>query len=468
MPRSIAFILAASAIILLALSTRIPGGHIAGVHDGSFPMIFFFLVIMLLMARVGALATRIGQPAVLGELLAGVLLGAFAFIPFFHGIEELKRREFIAGIAEIGVILLLFRTGLESNVNEMKRIGAKAFLVAVLGVILPFAGGFYAGRWLIPGQSFATYLFIGATLTATSVGITARVFKDLGVLKSKEARIVLGAAVFDDVFGLIVLTVVTGIAWGRYFSIGTIGLLSLKAFVFLIGSVMLGQLLAPIFGAFFSSVHNTREMETAVALFFCGAFAYGASALAGLTPIVGAFAAGLVLDPVHFTRFVAPRFALYTRNWTARMEGNEELKREMNALAHQAEHAHVENLIERLSGFFIPIFFVYTGLQVNLRTFTDLNTLGVALVLTLVAFLGKIACGYAAGKDTNRNIIGFGMVPRGEVGLIFANVGKSLGVVSDNVFTAIIIVVILTTLLTLPIMSTLIKRQEAGQIPAAV
>lgn len=431
----------------------------AGGHGGTFPLVFLFVVVMLSLARVGAMVERFGQPAVLGELLMGLALGAMAFLPGLHWIEPFKTNILIRDLAEIGVILLLFRTGLESNISEMAKVGARAFIVACVGVALPFIGGYFVSWWLLPGQSPSAYLFIGATLTATSVGITARVFKDLDVLKSKEARIVLGAAVIDDILGLIILAVVAGIVSSGSISLAAVGLLSLKALAFLAGSILIGRILSPRLGTWFSRIHSGVGMKMALALLFCGAFAYGASTLAGLAPIVGAFAAGLVLDPVHFKSFSAPVIAERIRGWASRLKGDAAVAAEMSAAADHEEHAHVENLIDGVSHFFVPIFFVYTGMQVNLAAFGDASVVGIALAITLVAFIGKVACGYAAGPGTDKLLVGFGMVPRGEVGLIFANVGKQLGVVDDRTFAVIIIVVILSTLLTPPVLNRLVRRR---------
>jgi Kef-type K+ transport system membrane component KefB len=433
-------------------------------HESNFPLVFLFVITMLLAGRVGALAERFRQPAVLGELLMGVLLAAIALLPGLHGIIGLTADPLVVGIAEIGVLLLLFRTGLESNIHEMKRVGVKALIVAVVGVTLPFVGGFAAAKLLMPGLDNNVYLFLGATLTATSVGITARVFKDLNVLKSLEAQIVLGAAVIDDILGLLILAIVGGIVSAGHIEFATVAVLCIKALAFLAGAIVIGQLAAPRLGRFAAGIHGGVGMKMALALGFCAAFSYAASALAGLAPIVGAFAAGLILDPVHFNRFAAPQLTGRIRDWAARLKGhaNAEVLTEMEEVAHREEHAHVENLIEGISNFFVPIFFVYTGLQVNLHVFADLKTVFVALIITAVAFVGKVACGYAAGKGLDHKLIGFGMVPRGEVGLIFLNVGKGLGVVTDQIFAIGVIMVILSTLLTPPILSAMIQKKQGA------
>src|SRR3989344_9480740 len=192
----------------------------------SFAETFLWLALILLAGRLASLVERIGQPAVLGELIIGVVLGNLILVGL--GIfENIKQDQFIAFLAELGVVILLFQIGLESNIEKMKQVGWRAFLVAGVGVVVPFILGTYlVGPWLLPGLGFNAYLFIGATLTATSVGITARVFKDLGKLQTSEAQIVLGAAVIDDVLGLIILSVVSAIATIGSISLGTVSSIS--------------------------------------------------------------------------------------------------------------------------------------------------------------------------------------------------------------------------------------------------
>jgi Kef-type K+ transport system membrane component KefB len=435
-------------------------------HSNEFSLVFLFVVILLLAGRIGALAERFRQPSVLGELIMGMILGVLALLPGLHGILDLACEPIVVGIAEIGVLLLLFRTGLETNLHDMKSVGVRALAVAVVGVVLPFVGGFLAIKILMPGMSNNTSLFFGATLTATSVGITTRVFKDLNILKTIEAQIVLGAAVIDDVLGLLILGIITGIVSSGHVELVTVVVLCVKAFVFFVGAIFFGRLLAPRFGVWLSRIHPGSGMKMALALVFCGVFSYAASALAGLAPIVGAFTAGLILDPVHFKSFNAPLNADRLRAWANQLrcvssEDSTDIINEMEDVVQDKEQMHLDSLIEGMSNFFIPIFFVYTGLQVNFSVFCDIKIVCIALVITAIAFIGKIACGYAAGKTVDCKLIGFGMVPRGEVGLIFLNVGKKLGVVSSQTFAIGVIMVVLTTLFTPPILNMLVRKRNA-------
>jgi Kef-type K+ transport system membrane component KefB len=422
----------------------------------------FSIAILLLAAKLSSLIERIGQPAVLGEMLVGVLLGNLALvgITFF---EPIKEDTIIRFLAEFGVIILLFQVGLESNVQAMGKVGVSALIVAVVGVVLPMGlGAYLVGPMLLPGLDPNAYLFLGATLTATSVGITARVFRDLGALQSREAQIVLGAAVIDDVLGLIVLAVVSAIATVGQVSAGDVALISVKAVAFLGGAIVIGQLGAGFIGRIFARINTGQGMKLTMALVCCLVLAYVAQAI-GLAPIVGAFAAGLVLDAVHFTSFQAPAFVQEIEE-VMEQSDPQSRARVGNVLEHYRER-HVEDLVEPVGTLLAPIFFVLTGMSVSLASLFDLPTFLLALGITVAAFVGKIAAGFVAG-NVDKWLVGWGMVPRGEVGLIFAATGLALGVVDQRLFSMIVIVIMFTTLLTPPVLSLLIKRGSARRLAA--
>ncbi|EKD64590.1 MAG: Sodium/hydrogen exchanger [uncultured bacterium] len=423
---------------------------------GSAAVTFLWIAILLLVAKAASLVEKFGQPSVLGELVAGVILGNLAIlgINFF---EQVKTDSIILFLAELGVVILLFQIGLESNIKDMRRVGIPALLVACIGVVVPFVLGTYiVGPLLLPNLDPNAYLFLGAALTATSVGITARVFKDLGKLRSPEAQIVLGAAVIDDVFGLIILAVVSAIATSGSVSPATIGLITAKSFLFLAGSIILGQIFAPRLGKLFSKINTGVGMKFSLAISI-GLFAAFAAQMIGLAPIVGAFAAGLVLDPVHFRFFRDPQIV---RDIRSAVKGvNSKTREKIFQAVERYSYRHIEDLIEPVAFLLVPIFFVMTGMSVRLDTMFNPSILLTALGITVVAFLGKLVAGLAAGS-ANKLIVGFGMIPRGEVGLIFATIGRGLGVVSDEVFSVIVVMVIFSTLLTPPILTFLLKRQK--------
>ncbi|MDP2587191.1 MAG: cation:proton antiporter [bacterium] len=425
---------------------------------------FLLIAVVLIFAKLASLIEKIGQPAVLGELVIGVILGNLALFGLTW-FEPIKHNEIIAFLAELGVVILLFQIGLESNIQKMRKVGLNAFLVAIVGVVVPFVLGTYVvGPWLLPDLDPNVYLFLGAALTATSVGITARVFKDLGKLQIRESQIVLGAAVIDDVLGLIILAVVSAIVTVGGVSFGVISIIAANAIGFLVGSIVIGQLVAPLLGRLFSKIHTGVGMKLTLAISFGLLMAYAAD-LIGLAPIVGAFAAGLVLDPIHFKYFKDPQVVADIKEATANIPEPDKQKITQTLAGHA--HRHIEDLIEPLGHFLVPLFFVVTGMNVDLSTLTNGPVLLTALAISAVAVAGKLIAGVAAGKGTNKFLVGFGMVPRGEVGLIFAAIGRQLGVVSDEVFSIIVIMVIVTTLLTPPILTLLLKRMAAKQGSAA-
>jgi len=274
-------------------------------------------------------------------------------------------------------------------------------------------------------------------------------------LQIPEAQIVLGAAVIDDVIGLIILAVVSAMAVAGAVSFGLIALITAKALLFLVGAIVVGQIVAPQLGRFLSKIHTGIGMKLTLALSFCLVLAAVAQFI-GLAPIVGAFAAGLVLDPVHFSRFRRPEMVEDIEE-VVQQNVPQGLQQPLLKVIERHTHRHIDDLIAPIGYFLVPLFFVVTGMGVKLETFTDPQVLSVALAITVVAFVGKLVAGLGAGK-VNKWIVGWGMVPRGEVGLIFAAIGKGLGVISDSLFSVIVIMVILTTLLTPPILTVLLRR----------
>ena len=408
------------------------------------PQVLIGLAVILIVAKIcGEIFERLKQPAVLGELIGGILVGNLALFGFMAA-EPLKTNEVIGALAEIGVIILLFEVGLESNLREMLEVGWSSLLVAIAGVVAPFFLGWGVSAYFLPNEARLAHIFIGATLCATSVGITARVLKDLGKLSSRESRIILGAAVVDDVLGLLILAVVKGAieATGRAESLSSlsIGVIALKAVLFLAGALLVGRFIVP---QLFRGIgrFESRGVLLAMSLAFCFLLAWAANAI-GLAFIVGAFAAGLVLDEVHFE--------------------------------HLPDHSKhdLQELLVPVSTVLVPIFFVLMGLKVDLRAFAHGDLLLFALALTIAAILGKQVCSLAAvERGLNRLSIGLGMIPRGEVGLIFAGIGATLWlpgaagpdepVIGQATFGAIVIMVIITTLVTPPALKWSLSRQTS-------
>ncbi len=424
-------------------------------HDAT---LFLWIAVILICAKLGCLVERLGQPAVLGELLVGIILGNLGLVGIDF-VAGLPSEPIIAFLAELGVVVLLFQIGLESNVHQMLAVGARATAVAVVGVAVPFAlGTFVVGPWLLPGLDANAYLFLGATLTATSVGITGRVFRDMGRLQTPEARIVLGAAVIDDVLGLVILAVVSAIVTTGSLDAKGLAWIVAKAVIFLTGAILIGQLAAPRLSRAFATIDTGVGMKLTVALAMGLVFAWLAS-LMDLAPIVGAFAAGLVLDDVMFHDFDRPQLEGEVEQ--ALDPADVATRARVRAVIEAHRHRHLDDLIAPIGHFLVPFFFVVTGMHVKLDLLADPKALMIALGLTVAAVVGKIVSGLAAGS-ADKWLVGWGMVPRGEVGLIFAATGMALGVVTPAVFSVIVIVVLLTTLITPPVLAWLIRRDAGG------
>jgi Kef-type K+ transport system membrane component KefB len=417
-----------------------------------FVKVLTYLIIILIAAKLGAeLFERMKQPAVLGELIAGVILGNLILVNDGWNFFEPLRAAVISDraaigidiLAKIGILLLLFEVGLESSLKDMKRVGISSFLVAVIGVVFPFIFGYFVSALFIskvPEEILAVspnfsvrniHMFVGATLCATSVGITARVFKDMSRIQIPEARIVLGAAVIDDVLGLIILATVSAVVssaeTGSDLSFLSLVKLSLIAVGFLVGALIVGTYFMPRVIKV-AAKFRTQGLMLITAILFC--FALSAlSSEAGLASIVGAFAAGLILEEIHFREFGA--------------------------------NVGIGTLIQPITVMFVPIFFVVMGIQVHLESFLDPSVLGISGALIAAAIIGKQACGFVVReKNVDRLTVGLGMIPRGEVGLIFASLGKELGVINNEIFSAIVVMVVLTTFVTPPLLKWSIAKAE--------
>ncbi len=392
---------------------------------------FVALAVMLLAAKLaGEAFERLRQPAVLGELLAGILLGA-GFLKVIPTAPGDPLTSVFQLLAEVGVVVLLFEIGLETDVKTMVRVGADATSVASVGVAVPFALGFLYWRSGLHGYEhtladpLTTAIFVGATLTATSVGITARVLTDLRVLHSVEARLIVGAAVIDDIMGLVILGVVSGMAAGVAFTMhGVLRTLGV-AVAFLFAALWIGVRFAP---RIFAIVDRMRVRGVLLVSAF--AFLLLLCALAdraGSALIIGAFAAGLILSETN-------QFAL------------------------------IEERIKPVADIFTPIFFLSVGAAVDPRVWNPFvpenrQTLAIGGTLFAIAVVGKLASGWAAPwRRFNRPAVGVGMVPRGEVGLIFAQIGLTAGILSSRLFSAILFVVIATTLVTPPLLKWVLRR----------
>jgi len=413
------------------------------------------LITVYLAAKIGGeICARLNLPPVLGELVGGVLVGVSALhlIVFPEGAGETGsvlirlvetttnldpealrtvfrgESEVVSILAELGVIILLFEIGLESDLKELIRVGPQAAAVAIVGVVLPFALG-TAGLIALFNIATIPAVFAGAALTATSIGITAKVLAELQKLSSKEGQVIIGAAVLDDVLGIIVLAVVASLAKTGEIEILNVVYLIVGAALFLVGAIFLGRLLNPLFVGLVERM-QTRGQVIISSLIFAFVLSYIAATIQ-LEAILGAFAAGLIL-------------------------------------AETSKHKEIEEQIVPISDMLVPVFFVTVGARTDVSVLNPLDPsnregLIIASFLVVVAIIGKIVTGYAVvgQPGINRLAIGIGMIPRGEVGLVFAGVGSASGVLSESLEAAIIVMVILTTFLAPPLLRVVFKDSDA-------
>ncbi|MFM9036195.1 MAG: cation:proton antiporter [Actinomycetota bacterium] len=389
--------------------------------SGSYDLVLVLgnLLVIIVVARLAAeLAERVRIPAVLGEIVAGIIIGP-SLLGWIDPIAHLEIADMVLLLGEIGVILLLFQVGLEMDLGEMAKVGKSALFVALIGVAVPFALGFATASAF--GENGKIALFIGATLTATSVGITARVLGDLRALSRNESRIVLGAAVADDVLGLVILTVVVKVVTEGSIGPGivfeTIGL----ALGFLAITGVLAIFVVP---KLFTRLDRlARSSTTIVAAAFGLTLAFSLLAnQAKLAFIIGAFMAGL-------------------------------------AVGRSPQHERIAEGLNPLGHIFIQVFFASIGINADLDAMFQPSVLALAGTLTVVAIVGKLLAGIGAGRGPiDKLLIGIGMMPRGEVGLIFASIGLSKGVLDDELYGALLLMVLVTTVLTPPLIRLRLSR----------
>ena len=427
--------------------------------------LFFFAIVGRYIAR------RFHQPGVLGELLMGVIVGNLCYYFGNHLVVILREgssiytimKELLSGISltqsvtsvlsdphyatqviqalsgpdgteylkiayivdifsRIGVIFLLFMVGLDSSIEELKHTGRESFLVAVLGVIAPMILGFVVAYCFLPGASLHADLFVAATLSATSIGITARVLKEMNKLRTREARTILGAAMLDDVLGLIILAVVSSIVINGVVDVLMVVRIIVFSLLFFGGSVFLGPIVIRKLIQSFRFL-EPWEAKLFISFIFVMALSWLASSIQ-LAAIIGAFTAGVILHDDYFKE-----------TGTA-----------------QKENQSIHHLITPLESILAPMFFMVIGIQVKLETFYHWNVVILAAGLIAAAILGKLVSGLGANKKDDRVLIGIGMLPRGEVGLVFASIGRTLGVISDELFSAIVLMVMITTFIAPPLL----------------
>ncbi|MCB1691016.1 MAG: cation:proton antiporter [Halioglobus sp.] len=402
---------------LVMAAILLPTVALANGVSETFTRTSLLLILMITLADVcGAIFERLGMAEILGEIYAGILLGNLALVGIEFDLSNLLRSsEFMVYSTELALVLLLFIVGLESDMRALLRVGRNALAVATTGVVMPVALALAAGAVLGFGSGVQGW-FIGAMLAATSVGITAKLLGDNGLVDTRSARVILGAAVIDDVLGILLLAVLASVVVSGEFSVLSLLWIVAKALLFFVGALLIGQKLMPSV-VHIVSLNKHSSVWTGFALCLALAFAQLAH-FAGLAPLIGAFVAGLLLDDVDFH------------------------------VGEALQKHRLEELVKPISDIMITIFFVSIGAQVQLQALLDPRMLLLIASLTLIAIFSKGVAGYAVrGPGFDRLGIGFGMIPRGEVGLVFAAFAFSHHIFDAQMYSALVLVVLLTTLI---------------------
>ena len=382
----------------------------------------------IMLAAVAAMAvTRFKQPPVLGQILIGSLIAILAHfkLPFFTSVVH---NDTIAFMAELGSIFLLFEIGLESDIGEISHAGAHAILVALTGIIIPFISGFYVLAPLIkPDHDLNFSLFIASTLAVTSTGISVSAFKAMGIIKHRASQIVLAASIIDDIAGLILLSVITGLVSVGYIDTFKISLTLIYIFLFFVLSVVFTRKLLPkLIDEFLVKISLSQDMLLLSLVVICIIFALCAE-LIGLATIIGAFFAGLLIEEKLFAKFQAKQ--------------------------------NLAELISPIGKVLTPVFFIYAGMQVDIIAALNFNTIKLAVLISVFAIASKAVCGIFLPKQINKWIVGFGMVPRGEIGIIFALAGLEFQLIDNEMFTALLLMVVVTSIVA-PIMINKIAARD--------
>ena len=398
----------------LPLGVLLSGGALAASSAGTADLLFGLFWVVLAAAVFGTVASKLGIPAVVGQVLAGILIGPSV-------LSLVRPDEFLLSLAELGAVFLLFMVGLETRFRDLLSVGKEALLVAVLGIAFPLALGFGFGLW--QGQENVSALFVGTALVATSVGITAKVLQEMGVLDARFAQVILGAAVIDDILGLTLLAVVSGLGAGESMSAAQVGLILGLSVGFVALVLALGIPLIRRFQPRLQNLSLSRMFNVAIVV---GLGVAALSTVAGLAPIIGAFLAGMVLAEVK-------------------------------------DEVEFESKVHALESFLAPVFFVVVGLQLDLGVLGDPVVIVAGLILTVLAVIGKVAGGLIGARSMGGRqslLVGVGMVPRGEVGLIVASLGLAAGVIGKQVYAEVLLMVLLTTVLAPLVLRALAPRPE--------
>ncbi len=419
-------------LMILLLSTTAYASS-AGSYSTN---LLLWLALIYAVAIFARASDKIGQPNVLGQLIFGVVISAIASFSIF-GLTNITHNDTLSFFAELGSIFLLLEIGLESSLKDISSAGKHAVIVAVIGVLVPFVLGFFiVVPYILNSHNTNLQLFIGSMLAVTSTGISVSVFKELNMLKNQACKIVLAASVIDDILGLVLLSITTGLTLEGTINPSSIGINIINVALFFLISIAFGIYILPTIIRFLSKVNSNSDTIILIIIVFCFSLSYIAGQI-GLAFIIGAFLAGLMLSPQLFKQF-----------------------QQIKGKKHFLENDHqLEYLVAPYGKIFTPIFFIYAGMQVDILNTFNYSTVKIAILISFIAIIGKVVAGIFLPKNINKWLVGFGMVPRGEIGLIFAIAGLQLKIINHELFAALLLMIIITSIITPIVLTALTKRE---------
>lgn len=414
-------------------------------NDNQNPVVFLWLVVFIFLSRSLSIVKKIGLPLVVGEILSGVILGDLSNfgITIFQSAEG---NEIIKFLAELGAIILMFEIGLESKFSDLRKNFKIGSVVAISGSILTFIGGFLVSMYFIDNESILRNLLFGLITAATATGISAKTFKDMKILQTKEVKIVLIASIIDELLSILSFGIISSMILTTTISLTNISISIMQMIIFFIFAAIFGHWITPFLAKWSIKIHAGINMKIGMLLITCFLFSWIAYA-AGLATVVGAFIAGLILDQVYFDSFSKSSFFVKLRKISQKITDND-IKQDLSSLIENQESKALEELIKPLSHLFVPVFFIYIGLMLKIDVLFQLKTLTLTFILLGVSFTGRIISGFFTNKKLNKLIIGLGMTPIGEAGLIFAVFGRSADLISESALAAIVATLVISSVIT--------------------
>ncbi len=445
-------------IILIGLSL-IGYGYALGKNEipDFTPAIYLWLALSIFMSRSLAIVKKIGLPLVTSEIFAGIILGNLHYVGIstFSGMEH---NEIIQFLAQIGAMILMFEIGLETQLEDITSKLGTGTKIALYGTILTFAGGYLASQYLYPSSGNSSYILIGLICAATATGISGKVFKELKVLDSIEVKTVLSASLIDEVISILCFAILSGLMVTGIFSVHELVISSVKTALFFLISIGIGSRITPLITKLSIKIHSGINMKIGILFMICTFYTWLASQL-GLAPVIGAFIAGIIIKPQDFQNFSQAKF-LRDFKQIAQHTNDENARLQIIKTVNTYQLKSLDELVKPLSNIFVPIFFTYIGLILNLPDLLNIKIFSLAILLIIVSLLGRIIGGLSNSKNLNILVIGLGMTPIGEAGLIFAITGQQLGILSNDILSAVIVALVIITILVPILLKYAIKNKN--------